>query len=43
MRMRFGQLIALKLWNYKHWLIMLDSAGLPRELVDMIQAHAHAV
>ena len=43
LRMRFGHPIALKALELIHSQIMLQSATLPRELVDMIQAHAHAV
>ena len=42
-RMRFGHSIALEALNQKHWQIMPEGAGLPRELVYMIQAAEHAV
>jgi hypothetical protein len=41
--MRFGHPIALKALELIHSQIMLQSATLPRELVDMIQAPACAV
>ena len=43
MRMRFGHSIALKALDQIHWQIMPEGAGLQRELIDMIQAAAHAV
>jgi len=43
LRMRFGHPIALKALELIHSQIMLQSATLPRELVDMIQAPACAV
>ena len=38
LRMRFGHSIALKALDQRHWQIMLEGAGLLRELVDMTQA-----
>ena len=43
MRMRFWHFIALKALDRKHWQIMPEGAGLPRELVDMIQTPMYAV
>jgi hypothetical protein len=43
MRTRFGHPIALKALDQKHGQIVSQTAGLPRELVDMIQAPACAV
>ena len=42
LRMRFGHPIALKALDQNHWQIIPESAGLLRELVDMIQAPVHA-
>ena len=43
LRMRFGHPIALKALDQNHWQIIPESAGLLRELVDMIQAPAYTV
>ena len=43
MRMRLGLSIALKALELIHWLSRLESAGLLRELADMIQAPTYAV
>ena len=43
LRMRFGHPIALKGLELQPWLIMREGACQLRELVDMIQAPAHAV
>ena len=43
MRMNFGHPIALKALDQSHWQIMLEEAGLLRELVDMTQAPAYAM
>jgi len=43
MRMRFLHSIAPKALDQKHWQIMPEGAGLPRELVDMTQAPVYAV
>ena len=43
LRMRFGHHIALKALDQRHWQIMLQGAGLLRELADMIQARAYTV
>ena len=43
MRMRFGHSIALEALEGRPWQIMLEGAGLLRELVDTTQAPGHAV
>ena len=43
LRMRFGHPIALKALDQNHWQIIPESAGLLRELVDMIQAPVRMV